>query len=145
MAGVGLGFLRILWMPSAGQAAKSFTTRTRQGPGAAGASDSPGAGVSQKPEDASFQLHVGPQRDICLHAPCRQPASSLPSGQSRSWLQRLTAGTHVPSVQRNSSPRQVPSAAGRGQQGRVRWTWVRHPSQHALPTHIHPARSRASG
>lgn len=49
------------------------------------------------------------------HAPFRQPASSLPSGQSCSWLQRLIAGTQAPSPHWNSSPRQVPRAARTGQ------------------------------
>lgn len=59
-----------------------------------------------------------------LHAPCKQPASSLPSRQSCSWLQRLIVGTQVPSPHWNSSPRQVPSAARRGQGRSVRANMV---------------------
>lgn len=50
------------------------------------------------------------------HAPCRQPASSLPSRQSRSWLHRLIARTQVPSPHWNSFSPQGPSAAERGQE-----------------------------
>lgn len=73
------------------------------------------------------------------HAPCRQPASSLPSGQSCSWLQSLIAETQVPSPHWNSSPRQVPSAARRGQGARVRANMVLgqlsspHPHSVAIP------------
>lgn len=73
------------------------------------------------------------------HAPLRQPASSLPSGQSCSWLQRLIAGTQAPSPHWNSSPRQVPSAAGTGQGGRVRASAVLGQlSSPTSPLPVHP-------
>lgn len=83
-----------------------------------------GSEIKGRAPPALFSLSLGGARAFPHrgplpqpHAPCRQPASSLPSRQSRSWLHRLIARMQVPSPHWKSFSRQGPGAAETGARG----------------------------